>query len=426
MEEKRWDIIIIGGGLAGYVAANYLAKANLSILILEKSKEIGGRARTINKNGYLFNLGPHALYRKGKAAAILQDLSIELKGRSPAVGGTILYDQVDYIAPFSFLNVLRGSFLSIKERWEWIKVVTSFNRNHQTQIENQTFQQWVEHTTSSHRVQSLIYAVARLATYCHAPELVNAKVVLSHLSLTSGGTLYIDGGWQQIMKQLHERALLSNSTVQTDTTVTKLEMNDQQQWQIKTSNQETHVSNFVLYTGAPERLGQITNHPLNGSIPPIIPIKGAAYDIALSTLPDRRQLFALDLTDSFYYSVHSTYAKLGDHDHIVLHLFKYLHPTEDKNTQKVKEELEQFLEKLQPNWKQHVKASRFMPNITVNQRLPQLGEDHYFNNQETELSRLYVAGDWADPQLILAEGAINSGKNAALAIIAKNQGGRQK
>ncbi|MFA9456508.1 phytoene desaturase family protein [Halalkalibacter sp. AB-rgal2] len=426
MEKKQWDIIIIGGGLAGYVAANYLAKANLSTLILEKSKEIGGRARTINKKGYLFNLGPHALYRKGKAATILGDLSIELKGRSPAGGGTILYNQVDYLAPFSFLNVLRGSFLSIKERFDWIKVVTSFNQINQSKVENQTFQQWVEQTTASHRVQALIYALARLATYCHAPELVNARVVLSHLSLTSGGTLYLDGGWQQIMNQLHDKALLSNSMVQTDTTVTKLELNDQQQWQVETNNNETHVSNFVLYTGAPEHLQQVTNQQLNSSIPPIIPIKGAAYDIALSTLPDRHQLFALDLTDSLYYSVHSTYAKLGHHNHIVLHLFKYLHPTEDKNTQNVKEELEQFLERLQPNWKQHVKASRFMPNITVNQRLPQLGEDHYFNNQETELPRLYVAGDWADPQLILAEGAINSGKNAALEIIAKNQGGMQQ
>ncbi|WP_279401480.1 FAD-dependent oxidoreductase [Piscibacillus salipiscarius] len=43
---QNWDIIIVGGGLAGYVAANYLAKTNLNILILEKGKSVGGRART--------------------------------------------------------------------------------------------------------------------------------------------------------------------------------------------------------------------------------------------------------------------------------------------------------------------------------------------------------------------------------------------
>jgi phytoene dehydrogenase-like protein len=37
--------VIIGGGLAGYIAANYLAKTNLSILLLEKGTKVGGRAR---------------------------------------------------------------------------------------------------------------------------------------------------------------------------------------------------------------------------------------------------------------------------------------------------------------------------------------------------------------------------------------------
>ena len=43
---QKWDVVIIGGGLAGYVAANYLAKTDLSILILEKGKKVGGRAST--------------------------------------------------------------------------------------------------------------------------------------------------------------------------------------------------------------------------------------------------------------------------------------------------------------------------------------------------------------------------------------------
>ena len=45
-QKQKWDVVIVGGGLAGYVAANYLAKTDLSILILEKGKNVGGRART--------------------------------------------------------------------------------------------------------------------------------------------------------------------------------------------------------------------------------------------------------------------------------------------------------------------------------------------------------------------------------------------
>ena len=80
---QKWDIVIVGGGLAGFVAANYLANKDLSILILEKGKIVGGRARTNKINGQYMNLGPHAFYKKGKAKSILEELDIKLNRKSP-------------------------------------------------------------------------------------------------------------------------------------------------------------------------------------------------------------------------------------------------------------------------------------------------------------------------------------------------------
>lgn len=80
---QNYDIVIVGGGLAGYVAANYLTKTNLSILIVEKGKNVGGRARTNKVNQQYLNIGPHALYKKGKAYSILKELGIHLSGKSP-------------------------------------------------------------------------------------------------------------------------------------------------------------------------------------------------------------------------------------------------------------------------------------------------------------------------------------------------------
>ena len=76
-------------------------------------------------------------------------------------------------------------------------------------------------------------------------------------------------------------------------------------------------------------------------------------------------------------------------------------------------ELEQFLEQMQPGWRNYLITSRFIPNIIVNQRLPQIGDESKLQRSETDIPGLYIAGDWASPHYILAEGAIRSGMQAA-------------
>mgnify|MGYP003460947752 FL=1 len=56
----KYDVAIIGGGLAGLTAANFLVKEGKKVVVLEKSNRLGGRAITNNKNGVLMNLGVHA------------------------------------------------------------------------------------------------------------------------------------------------------------------------------------------------------------------------------------------------------------------------------------------------------------------------------------------------------------------------------
>jgi monoamine oxidase len=64
-----------------------------------------------------------------------------------------------------------------------------------------------------------------------------------------------------------------------------------------------------------------------------------------------------------------------------------------------------------------VSSKRFIPQITVNQRLPQIGDEQNLYRSKTEIPRLYIAGDWASPHSILSEGAVSSGKQAAEEII---------
>src|SRR5690606_32001075 len=113
---------------------------------------------------------------------------------------------------------------------------------------------------------------------------------------------------------------------------------------------------YVIYTGSPDELHSLLDGELNlpnNFYPSFTAVKGATLDIALSKLPNKKHLFSLGLSDPLYFSVHSNYAKLTDDGNsIVLHVFKYYHPDETIDNDKVKDELEQYLDALQPNWRQ--------------------------------------------------------------------------
>ncbi|KOP71652.1 FAD-dependent pyridine nucleotide-disulfide oxidoreductase [Bacillus sp. FJAT-21945] len=420
---QTWDIVIVGGGLAGYVAANYLMNTNLSILILEKGKSVGGRGRTNKMNGQHFNLGPHALYKKGKARFILEDLGIHLNGKSPKLGGTLIENNVEYTAPFSPFELFTTRFLHSKERMEWIAVILKIMSADPEKLANQTFQQWVHQMTKSNTIKSLLYTLGRLATYCHAPEKISARVAVSHLKYAMGGVLYLDDGWQTIIDQLHNKAIVSGVHVHSHTLVEQMERDPKKdQFKFTLSNGEETLGKYVICTTGPNELihmlGEKASLPNRDFFAQITPVKGATLDVALTQLPIPKQLFAMGTTDPLYYSVHSTYAHLSDHTkNAVLHVFKYHYPNEHVDGPSVKNELEQFLDRLQPGWQQYVISKRFIPDITVNQRLPQIGDELNLHRSKTEIPGLYIAGDWTSPHSILAEGAISSGKQAAEEII---------
>jgi protoporphyrinogen oxidase len=69
--------LVLGGGPAGLTAGYLLGKADRSVLVLEAEDQVGGLAKTVERDGYRFDLGGHRFFTK---ALEVDDLWHEVLG----------------------------------------------------------------------------------------------------------------------------------------------------------------------------------------------------------------------------------------------------------------------------------------------------------------------------------------------------------
>ena len=81
----RARVVVVGGGIAGLVAAIDLARAGMKPVLIGQARKLGGAAQTRILDGCHFNQGPHALYVAGALNTMLAEFGVEISGGRPDV-----------------------------------------------------------------------------------------------------------------------------------------------------------------------------------------------------------------------------------------------------------------------------------------------------------------------------------------------------
>jgi phytoene dehydrogenase-like protein len=441
-EQQTEDIVIIGAGIAGLTAAIYLAREGRSVTIFEKSSTAGGRARTLNTDGFYFTQGPHALYLSGARAKILEEIGIRYTGKPPPIPQYLVKDDAIYPQIGGLRSLLTTKLLKgFRSKLEAIGFFTSLKKMDFTKFQNITLQQWLNENINSIELAELITTLCRVATYANDSMIQSAGTALGQLQLAaSAGVLYLDKGWQTIVNGLIEQAQKAKVKIITGKRIVNIqelrEERSKKLNELNFSNTKLQIllsdgnriiplkliiaaSPNVVYDLFKDKKIQVVS---DIHIKEIGPVMASCLDIALSNLPhsDRPVAFAID--KPLYLSVHSMTAKLtpGKNNGELVHVMKYQSAFEKPDPENDRLELEHFLDIVQPGWRKVVIKKRFLPNMIVYNALVTAAQGGLKGRPDIKLQNIenvYIVGDWIGQEGLLADASFASAKHAAMEIL---------
>jgi phytoene dehydrogenase-like protein len=414
---QRWDVAVVGGGLAGLAAAASAADRGVSVVLIDRD-ERGGRAATDAVGRFLFNRGAHALYKGGAGAAVLGRVGIKPKGHRPAyLNGRLRVD--DSTAPFFGAKVLGQ-----RARLEAIRVLLGLRRLKPESLAGISAGSWLDELDVSVRARQFLELGVRTATYSADPYAISADVAIDSLRIgTWPGVIYLDGGWEQLVGGLHG-ALKQRKVTVTHDRITAIRP-DGDRVTVAADGRDISASQVVVATGGPDACASLLPHrpaTWDGLGPPS---RIACLDLGLATKPKISLLVAIDRP--LYLSRHCPPADLAPRGASVVQLMRYLRPDESLSADDARRELAEHarLAGIDPDGAEECRYLHEMVACSA-MPVPERGGLRGRPPVHTDIPGVFVAGDWVGPVGHLADASLASGEAAGAAAADASLGIRSK
>ncbi|MGH2609702.1 MAG: protoporphyrinogen/coproporphyrinogen oxidase, partial [Tepidiformaceae bacterium] len=252
----RPEVAVIGGGLAGLSAAVVAATNGARVSLFERASQPGGRAITTSANGFLFNIGPHALY--SGAEAMLTDLGVTVSGGYPPLNRTVAWRGGGrYRLPLGGASLLATGLLGVRDKLEAGRLLAGLSRIDSAPLQAVTARDWLDQTIHSQRVRQLMEALFRVSSYANGPVVASAGAHLDQLRAASRRSVrYPDGGWQTIVNGLRQRAIDEGVSLKTGARVHAV-VPSESGWRLRLGSGEVHADSVILALGPREAAGVV-------------------------------------------------------------------------------------------------------------------------------------------------------------------------
>jgi phytoene dehydrogenase-like protein len=390
------NVVVVGAGLGGLACAASLSRRGAHVTLVERRSHVGGRATSSEDDGFVFDLGPHALYRGGSAEGLLRELGIRWSGRAPRAEGSLAIEGERLLPlPVSPMSLMTSDLFDFRAKLE----LARFFARRPT-FGDAMVGEAIEASFKSAAARRFVYAMVRLTTYTNAADRMRADVAFSRLShAMKHGVVYLDGGWQSLVDAL---ASVCRESVRILHGEPEIGVSERAIDFVRVGTEVVVPDHVVL------AMGPKSAHALVEEIDSSFsPVHAAVLQVGLDHLrfPDRR--FALGLTEATYFAVPSLTAKLAPEGRHTVNVAKYVPVGADEETQE--EELAVVLDRVQPGWRDHVVVKRFLPKLVVAHAVPGTSVP------EPRTRGLHLVGDWVQPH----EGLLDAVMASVRAVVSR-------
>lgn len=423
---NQYDVVVVGGGLTGLTASIYLAKAGLSVALVEKAKKMGGRASTVDKNGVLLNMGVHALYHGGVAEEVLTELDIKISGNFPTMTDrsaiTVWNDKV-YVLPISPMKLLSSPLFTLSEKIEMTRLMLKLGKIDSEQLGTMSLKAWAETEIHKPTVRNIIYSICRANSFVPHPELQLAGPAVRQLQRTfTGQAFYVDNGWGQIIEKLKQKAIqLGVSMIHKN--VVEITHDKKVQEICFADGEKIGIHAVLVATGGLKETFRLIKEAENTQLQKWYEdsrsIKASVLDLVLRKLPDPSREFIAGfwMDQPIFFNNPTLIAQHGREDAVVIHLIKHL-GTNQPNPIEDKQQLEHAMDIAHPGWRDEEISRQFLPQITVTHDFCSVDKfGRILGPDVPEINGLYVAGEWTESDEMLIDAVMASARRAARTII---------
>ncbi|MEW9668344.1 FAD-dependent oxidoreductase [Ammoniphilus sp. 3BR4] len=429
---EHYDVVIVGGGLAGLAAAAHLSHKGKKVILLERGV-LGGRAVTLNLKGFSFNFGAHAIY--GRDASILcqfeKELGLRIDWRdfNPIKAkydiGAELTDVPANIQGLFRTKVLKGTE-KIKFTFEILKTITKLETGHP----HVSIQKWMEQAGIADEVKEMMLTLASSNFFTKEPEKIPSDVFFAYyqkLFQSQKPVTYIGGGWQALIDEFVRVILENDGRILTKSKVESVTIEENRVRSVHMGDQAILGDEFVFCI-PPKELVKISQETgashLFKYYSNFNPATVFVYDIGLKTRLDMPYTYIYDkrnnifITDISYYD-ESCIPEGGQ----LLQAIAYLKPSDLGNKEVLdlcKQKIEELYDKHFSGWREALVVPRISQRATA-QEIKWTMDQKAMPTSIPDFENLFFAGDWCEGEGQLSELSFSSAYEVGNRILQKKR-----